>query len=172
MEKRLKNMLGDEMNGLGIPGGYGDPETEPTGGNLQNILSAWKNDVSMIPQQSRYKYGLKTAELNDETTGPLKNLLDTLLPPKNGGTNFGGQFDNPGDEISRMQELVNQGLWKILLKDKKDVDENDVNFIQSVNKLIAKPTIREDEEGMGKNRYYFDPAMYLHKKGILKSSNG
>lgn len=170
MNKKINNMLGDELNGLGIPGSFGDPENNPGNPNLENVLNAWKSDVSMIPENSRYKWGLKTAELNDETTGPLKNLLDTVLPPKTGGTNFGGQFDNPGDEIGRMQDLVNQGLWKILLKDKKDIDENDINFIQSVNKLIQKPAIKEDEAGMGKYRYFFDPAMYLHKKGVLKNS--
>lgn len=167
--KNYGNLLDGSAIGMpgGSPGGDGDPNNDI---KLQALKEqVWKNNVGLIPQDQRFQYPLEQTQMGADGRGELQGVLNSYMPSQNGLSHFdeknGEAIDN-----GKYSELINKGLWKILLKDKKDIDENDVNFINSVNKFIARPQIPESETGIGKNRYYFDPVTYLANKGVLNAS--
>src|SRR5574343_178720 len=147
---RKGKKVSDVMIGGPTPGGITPGISLPDQDKLQAMLEGWKRNVALIPPQNRYKYNVDVPLLMNDTEQrqQLGQQLNSYMPSPTGGSYFdeiSGMEGGP--DVGKYQELINQGLWKVLLKDKKDIDENDVQFIQNVNKFIKYPQVKENEAG-------------------------
>ena len=173
MDEKLKNMMG----GAGMPMGIGDPNEDPSStGKLARVLEAWKQNPNMIPQKDRYQYPINARLLNtnkggdyaDSNAQQLEGVLNNYMKNDN-GQGMLEQMKGQGQQVNpdTYKQLLNKGLWQILKKDPKNIDQNDIDLINTIQKFMDVAPPKTENAGYGASRYYFNPVEYLTKAGLI-----